>query len=58
MQERLKLYSKKLRKEESEKWLKEHKPSLTVDVAAANRFISTAIPDLTPAQRETLRKAS
>lgn len=55
-QERLRLYDRKLQKAESEKWFKEHKPSLSVSVAAANRFISAAIPDLTPEQRKALRK--
>ena len=56
VQERLRLYDRKLQKAESEKWLKEHQPSLSVSVAAANRFISAAIPDLTPEQRKALRK--
>jgi hypothetical protein len=56
VQERLRLYDKKLQKAESEQWLKEHRPSLSVSVAAANRFISAAIPDLTPEQRKALRK--
>ena len=40
---------------ESEKWLQEHRPSLSVDVASANRFISAAIPELTAEQKHALR---
>lgn len=54
-QERLQLYRKKVQKVESEKWLSENKRSLAVDVSAANRFISHAIPELTPQQHEALR---
>ena len=43
-------------KVESEKWLQEHKPTLTVDIAGANRFISAAIPELRPEQKQALCK--
>lgn len=52
------MYRKKLDKVESQKWLKEHKRSLEINVSAANRFISQAIPDLTPAQRSQLHKVN
>ena len=55
-QARLDLYKRKVAKVESEKWLQEHKPSLTIDVAGANRFISAAIPELRPEQKQALSK--
>ncbi|CAL5218730.1 g444 [Coccomyxa viridis] len=55
--DRLETYKKKVTKLESEKWLQEHRPSLSVDVASANRFISAAIPELTPEQKHALRQA-
>ena len=56
MQERLRLYTKKVEKVESEKWLKEHKPALSLSIAAANRFITNAIPDLSAEQKTALRQ--
>lgn len=56
LQERLRLYKKKIHKVESQKWFKEHKRSLEVNVSAANRFISNAIPELTAEQRSALKK--
>ena len=56
VQERLRLYTKKVEKVESEKWLKEHKPALSLSIAAANRFITNAIPDLSSEQKAALRK--
>ncbi|CAK0773731.1 hypothetical protein CVIRNUC_004096 [Coccomyxa viridis] len=55
---RLDLYKRKVAKVESEKWLQEHKPSLTIDVVGANRFISAAIPELRPEQKQALSKAA
>ncbi|BDA44251.1 hypothetical protein COCOBI_05-4350 [Coccomyxa sp. Obi] len=55
--ERLSIYRKKVEKVESEKWLKEHKRTLEVNVSAANRFISHAIPELTNEQRSALKRA-
>lgn len=43
-------------KAESAEYLRTHKPSGSVDVAAANRFISHALPDLTDEQRRKLRQ--
>lgn len=54
-QARLETYKRKVAKVESEKWLQEHRPILSVDVAGANRFISAAIPELTQKQKEALR---
>ena len=54
-QARLETYKRKVAKVESEKWLQEHRPTLSVDVAGANRFISAAIPELTQKQKEALR---
>ncbi len=44
-----------MNKLESEKWLKEKSAQTQINVTAANRFISAAIPDLTPAQRLALK---
>ena len=55
-QERLSIYRKKIQKVESEKWFKEHKRTLEVNVSAANRFISHAIPELTNEQRSALKR--
>jgi hypothetical protein len=52
----LEIYRKKIQKVESQKWFKEHKRSLEVNVSAANRFISHAIPELTTEQRAALRQ--
>ncbi len=54
-QERIRLYEQKVQKLESEKWLHENSAQTQVNVAAANRFISAAIPDLTPVQRQALK---
>lgn len=43
-------------KAESAEYLRTHKPSGSVDVAAANRFISHALPDLTDEQRRKLKQ--
>lgn len=58
LQARLETYERKLTKVEREKWLQEHRPSLSVDVAGANRFISAAIPELTSKQKHALRVVS
>lgn len=52
----MKFYAKKVRKLESEEYLSTHKPSMEVNVAAANRFITHAIPDLNKEQKAALRK--
>ena len=54
-QARLDAYKRKISKIESKKWLQEHRPSLSVDVAGANRFISAAIPELSKEQKQALR---
>ena len=54
-QERLRLYEKKVRKLESERWLAHNSAQTQINVAAANRFISAAIPDLTATQRAALK---
>ncbi|KAK9839828.1 hypothetical protein WJX81_004667 [Elliptochloris bilobata] len=56
--ERVRLYEKKVRKLESEAWLAQNSAQTQVNVAAANRFISAAIPDLTLAQRAALKAAA
>lgn len=54
--ERLAAYEKKVRRVTSDKLLSESRPSIGVNIAAANRFIDHAIPDLTPEQRQLLRQ--
>ena len=54
-QERLRLYEMKVRKLESEQWLAHNSAQTQINVAAANRFISAAIPDLTATQRAALK---
>ena len=56
MQARLELYKTKVTKMESEKWLQEHRPSLSINVAGANRFINAAIPELSQEQKQALRR--
>ena len=57
VQERLKFYGRKVRKLESATFLAKHQPSLDLDVAAANRFITHAIPDLRRDQKRALKQA-
>lgn len=53
--DRLEAYEKKVRKAVSGKLLSDARPTVALDVAAANRFIDHAIPDLTPEQRQALK---
>ena len=39
-------------------WLAKHKPSTQINVGAANRFISHALPELTPAQKAALKQVA
>jgi hypothetical protein len=55
-QERLHRYGNKLRRAANEDELARSRPGTELNVAAANRFISQAIPDLTPEQRRRLRE--
>ncbi len=55
LQAQLEAYKRKVSKLESTKWLQEHRPSLNVNVAGANRFISAAIPELSKGQKQALR---
>ena len=55
-QERLKVYGKKVRKLESAEYLAVNKPALELNVGAANRFISHAIPDLSREQKVALKE--
>lgn len=57
VQERLKVYGKKIRRLESEEYLAKTRPSLEVNIAAANRFINNAIPDLSKEQKQALKQA-
>lgn len=56
--ERLKVYGKKVRKLESAEYLATHKPALELNIGAANRFISHAIPDLSADQKTALKEVS
>ncbi|KAL4440306.1 hypothetical protein ABPG75_003307 [Micractinium tetrahymenae] len=56
-QERLAQYGKKVRKAAAEKELRESRRSLEVNVAAVNRFITAAVPDLTQGQKAALKAA-
>ena len=58
LQDRLKAYGKKVRKLESAEYLATHKPATEVNIAAANRFINHAIPDLSQDQKAALKQAS
>ena len=51
----MRLYEKKVKKLESERWLAHNSAQTQINVAAANRFISAATPDLKPAQRAALK---
>lgn len=57
-QERIKLYSKKVSKAISADELRKARPTVTLDIAAANRFIDHSIPDLTKEQRQKLKEAT
>ncbi|PSC67180.1 nuclear nucleic acid-binding C1D [Micractinium conductrix] len=54
---RLVIYSKKVRRALSEQELGQAKRSLEVNVAAVNRFISAAVPDLSSDQKAALKAA-
>ena len=56
MQARLQVYEQKVDKTASAWWLFEHRPATQVNVAAANRFISHALPELSPDQRRALQQ--
>lgn len=55
--ERITQYSRKLGKPLAALELAASRPSFSLDVAAANRFIDAAIPDLTPGQKQQLKEA-
>ena len=50
------MYGKKVRKLESAEYLAVNKPALELNVGAANRFISHAIPDLSREQKVALKE--
>jgi hypothetical protein len=56
-QERLRRYEGKLLRAGTADELARSRPGTELNLAAANRFITAAIPDLTPAQRAALRGA-
>ena len=51
-QERVKLYQKKIQKAESAAYVAANKSSTEINIAAANRFITHAIPELTAQQKQ------
>ena len=57
LQERYKQYHRKVFKLEAEVGLSQARKALEVDVAAVNRFITHAVPDLNAEQRQALRQA-
>ena len=56
LQERLKAYNKKVRKLESADFLAKHRPATEINIAAANRFINHAIPNLSSEQKAALKQ--
>jgi len=50
------VYGKKVRKLESAEYLALNKPALELNIGAANRFISHAIPDLSKDQKAALKE--
>lgn len=58
VQERLRRYEAKLRRATLDDELARTRPSSDLNVAAANRFIANAIPDLTAEQKQALRDAA
>ena len=56
VQARLKLYEVKVQGAAEAAWLAQHRPSTQVNVNAANRFISHALPDLSQEQRAALKQ--
>lgn len=57
-QERIKLYDKKLKKARARDELARSRPTISLDVAAANRFINAAIPELTQEQKQQLKQVT
>ncbi|KAK9804165.1 hypothetical protein WJX73_007422 [Symbiochloris irregularis] len=55
---RLLVYQQKVDKAAAAWWLTEHKPATHLNVAAANRFITHAIPELSQEQRDALKAAT
>lgn len=56
VQARIQAYAQKVEKAASAQWLSDHRPTTSVNIAAANRFISHAIPELTSDQKTALRE--
>ena len=54
--DRLKQYKKKVDRDIAEQELRHSRPTISLNIAAANRFIDHAIPDLTQEQRGRLRE--
>jgi len=58
LQERLAIYEKKVMKALTANDLARSKPGTSLNIAAANRFIDAAIPDLSAEQKQQLRNLS
>ena len=56
VQERIATYKRKLSKVQSETILKTTKRKTEINVGAANRFITAAIPELSSEQKQALRQ--
>lgn len=56
LQERIATYKRKLSKVQSETILKTTKRKTEINVGAANRFITAAIPELSSEQKQALRQ--
>ena len=56
LKERLRHYSRKVQKLQSADYLARHRPSVTLNIAAASRFIDNAVPDLCTQQKAALRQ--
>lgn len=58
MQARLKVYAGKVEKAAAAQWLSTHRPKTQVNLAAANRFITHAIPELSQEQKTALQEVT
>ena len=56
MQDRIRLYTKKVKKLEQEQTLATSRRSTAINIGAANRFISAAVTDLSAQQKAALQQ--
>ena len=57
MQDRIRLYQKKVKKLEQDQTLATSRRSTAINIGAANRFISAAVTDLSAQQKTALQQA-